>query len=60
MATKPGIFGVITSRYFLELAARHNFPQLAARLLAWQVQTVCEAKGPGSRNGACFFAAFVR
>ena len=47
MATKPGIFGVITSRYFLELAARHNFPQLAARLLAWQVQTVCEAKGPG-------------
>ena len=47
MATKPGMFGVMSSKILLEFAARHNFPRLAAWLLAWQVQTVCEATVPG-------------
>ncbi len=47
MATKPGMFGVMTSKYFLVLAARNDYPRLAAWLLAWQVQTVYEAKTPG-------------
>jgi hypothetical protein len=47
MATKPGMFGVMTSKYLLVLAARNNYPRLAAWLLAWQVQTVHEAKVPG-------------
>ncbi len=47
MATKQGMFGVMSSKPLLELAARRNYPGLAARLLAWQVEPVCEAKGPG-------------
>ncbi len=47
MATKPGMFGVMTSKYLLVLAARNDYPRLAAWLLAWQVQTVFEAKAPG-------------
>lgn len=47
MATKPGMFGVMSSKLLLELAARHDYPRLAAWLLAWQVQTVCKATAPG-------------
>ena len=47
IVSKPGMFRAITSKLFLEFAARNNCPKLAAWLVAWQVQTVCEAIVPG-------------
>ena len=46
MATKPGMFGVMTSKILLQMAARRNYPRLAAWLLASQVRTVAEARVP--------------
>ncbi len=46
MATKPGMFGVMTSKTLLQMAARRNYPRLPAWLLASQVRTVAEARVP--------------